>query len=141
MTSVYFPVSRIGLGLMLATALENNGAVVYIVGRRLSILEQAAAERNVRLTLTSSRLLRLIIDDSLYRDCRYLFRTYCFVGLLHWTPQRYRNMIPVQCDITSRSELLRLVNTVRDLSGHVDILINNAGQASGACLYISFLHK
>lgn len=35
---------------MLATALENNGAVVYIVGRRLSILEQAAAERNVRRT-------------------------------------------------------------------------------------------
>lgn len=41
-------------------------------------------------------------------------------------------MIPVQCDITSRSELLRLVNTVRDSSGHVDVLINNAELASGA---------
>lgn len=44
-------VPRIGLGLMLATALENNGAIVYIVGRRLAVLEQAAAERNVRSML------------------------------------------------------------------------------------------
>ncbi|KAK9450465.1 uncharacterized protein V1518DRAFT_212547 [Limtongia smithiae] len=31
-----------GIGLMMATALENNGATVYIVGRRLNILENAA---------------------------------------------------------------------------------------------------
>ncbi|KAI0298070.1 hypothetical protein B0F90DRAFT_1633059 [Multifurca ochricompacta] len=35
-----------GIGLMMATALENNGATVYIVGRRLSVLEKAARERS-----------------------------------------------------------------------------------------------
>jgi NADP-dependent 3-hydroxy acid dehydrogenase YdfG len=36
-----------GIGLMMATALENNGATVYIVGRRGDVLEKAAAENNV----------------------------------------------------------------------------------------------
>ncbi|KAK9238069.1 hypothetical protein V1525DRAFT_359331 [Lipomyces kononenkoae] len=30
-----------GIGLMMATALENNGAIVYIIGRRLDVLENA----------------------------------------------------------------------------------------------------
>lgn len=32
----------------MATALENNGAIVYIIGRRMADLEQAASEHNVR---------------------------------------------------------------------------------------------
>ncbi|KAG6919623.1 hypothetical protein DXG01_003487 [Tephrocybe rancida] len=35
-----------GIGLMMATALESNGAIVYIVGRRLSLLEKAVEENN-----------------------------------------------------------------------------------------------
>ncbi|KAJ3894854.1 hypothetical protein GG344DRAFT_40127 [Lentinula edodes] len=35
-----------GIGLMMATALENNGAVVYIVGRRHEVLERAAQENS-----------------------------------------------------------------------------------------------
>ncbi|KAF8882031.1 hypothetical protein CPB84DRAFT_1871598 [Gymnopilus junonius] len=35
-----------GIGLMMAKALENNGATVYIVGRRKETLDKAAAENN-----------------------------------------------------------------------------------------------
>lgn len=37
-----------GLGLMMATALESNGAVVYIVGRRLDVLNEAVRKHNKR---------------------------------------------------------------------------------------------
>ena len=32
---------------MMATALEHNGAIVYITSRRLDVLEKAAKENNV----------------------------------------------------------------------------------------------
>ncbi|KAK7054380.1 hypothetical protein VNI00_003574 [Paramarasmius palmivorus] len=35
-----------GIGLMMATALENNGATVYIVGRRLQKLQEAARQNS-----------------------------------------------------------------------------------------------
>jgi len=38
----------LGIGLMMAKALENSGATVYIVGRRLDVLEKAAKGNNVR---------------------------------------------------------------------------------------------
>jgi hypothetical protein len=38
----------IGIGLIMATTLENNGATVYIVGRRFDVLEKAAQDNNVR---------------------------------------------------------------------------------------------
>lgn len=37
-----------GIGLMIATALEHNGATVYIMGRRLQVLETAAKQNAVR---------------------------------------------------------------------------------------------
>ena len=38
-----------GIGLMIAKALEANGATVYIVGRRFDTLKAAATEHNVRV--------------------------------------------------------------------------------------------
>jgi len=43
-TLAYF----LGIGLMMAKALENNGATVYIIGRRMGVLEKAALDHNVR---------------------------------------------------------------------------------------------
>ena len=40
-----------GIGLIMAAALESNGATVYIVGRRREVLEKAAQEHNVRASL------------------------------------------------------------------------------------------
>ena len=37
-----------GIGLMIATALEHSGATVYIMGRRLQVLETAAKQNAVR---------------------------------------------------------------------------------------------
>ncbi|KAI0265537.1 hypothetical protein BC834DRAFT_824834 [Gloeopeniophorella convolvens] len=79
-----------GIGLMMATALENNGATVYIVGRRLAVLEKAARERS-----------------------------------------RYGRIIALQGDVTSRESLLTVAEAVRERSGHVNLLVNNAGVARG----------
>lgn len=46
----------IGIGLMIATALEHNGATVYIAARRLDVLEKAARENNV-----SSRSIAILV--------------------------------------------------------------------------------
>jgi NADP-dependent 3-hydroxy acid dehydrogenase YdfG len=44
---------RTGIGLMIAQALEANGAIVYIVGRRKESLDKAAATA-VRVVLLSA---------------------------------------------------------------------------------------
>ncbi|KAF9453147.1 NAD(P)-binding protein [Macrolepiota fuliginosa MF-IS2] len=58
-----------GIGLMMATALENNGATVYIVGRRVDVLESAAAENSrfgkiipIEGDITSKESLLSIVD-------------------------------------------------------------------------------
>ncbi|THH05381.1 hypothetical protein EW145_g4838 [Phellinidium pouzarii] len=75
-----------GLGLMMATALENNGATVYILGRRLELLEKAAKEN-----------------------------------------AKHGELIPLQCDVTSRENLLSVVETIKKQQGSINILVNNSG--------------
>ncbi|GLB38175.1 putative KR domain containing protein [Lyophyllum shimeji] len=77
-----------GIGLMMAKALESNGATVYIISRRLSLLQKVAEEHN-----------------------------------------RYGNIIPLECDVTSRDSLLAAAEAVRNRHGYIDLLINNAGIA------------
>jgi NAD(P)-dependent dehydrogenase (short-subunit alcohol dehydrogenase family) len=52
----------LGIGLMMATVLEHNGATVYIVGRRRAVLEKAAKENSVskKPPLSSELVARLV---------------------------------------------------------------------------------
>ncbi|KAJ3818565.1 hypothetical protein F5880DRAFT_1617260 [Lentinula raphanica] len=101
-----------GIGLMMATALENNGATVYIVGRRHDVLQRAAQENNVSINREVERF-------SPYVD--------------HSPPpayfQRYNNIIPLQGDITDRQSLSAIVQVVKARHGYIDLLVNNAGIA------------
>jgi len=45
-----------GIGLMMATALENNGATVYIIGRRPDVLQKAAKEHNVSISISEHNI-------------------------------------------------------------------------------------
>lgn len=89
---------------MMAAALENNGATVYIIGRRLSILEE-----------TAQRIGVAIITDvlSMFRLTRGL--------------QKYDRVIPLEGDVTDRDSLLSVVDAVKTRHGYIDLLINNAG--------------
>ncbi|KAK7205171.1 hypothetical protein BZA70DRAFT_175351 [Myxozyma melibiosi] len=75
-----------GIGLMMATALEHNGAKVYILGRRLAVLENSA-------------------------------KLYAKHGNLH----------PLQCDVTSKQDLIRATEHIKAADGKVDLLVVNSG--------------
>ncbi|KAF7157258.1 hypothetical protein CNMCM5623_001381 [Aspergillus felis] len=74
-----------GLGLMMAKALEANGAKVYIIGRRLEVLQAAAKQA------------------------------------------KFNNIHPLQCSITSHTELQSAVDQISAQDGYINLLINNAG--------------
>ncbi|KAI0484847.1 short-chain dehydrogenase/reductase [Xylariaceae sp. FL0804] len=74
-----------GIGLMMAQTLEANGAVVYIIGRRMEALEEAAKTA------------------------------------------KHGNILPLQGDVTDKASLLRCAEAVAAASGHVDVLVCNAG--------------
>ncbi|KFA54813.1 hypothetical protein S40293_00703 [Stachybotrys chartarum IBT 40293] len=75
----------LGIGLMLAKALALNGASkVYIAGRRLEVLQAAAAS----------------------------------IG---------PNVIPVQCDVTSKTSLQEVVTFVENDAGYLNVLACNSG--------------
>jgi NAD(P)-dependent dehydrogenase (short-subunit alcohol dehydrogenase family) len=50
MFSPFADIIRIGIGLMMVKALEENGAKVYVVGRRKEMLDKVAREESVRLS-------------------------------------------------------------------------------------------
>jgi len=80
---------------MISQAFANNGARVYITGRRLDVLQTAAKTWGSSLSHPKGRI------------------------------------IPIECDITSKPSIQRLVEEVRQKEDHVDLLVNNAGISRG----------
>jgi NAD(P)-dependent dehydrogenase (short-subunit alcohol dehydrogenase family) len=92
---------------MMAAALKHRGATVYMVGRRLDVLESAAQEHAVSLHACASRTHGLI------------------------SSQKHGRLIPVQGDVTDAADLARIVAHVSARHAHVDLLVNNAGIVRG----------
>ncbi|KAI0265085.1 NAD-P-binding protein [Gloeopeniophorella convolvens] len=84
-----------GIGLMISQALANNGARVYILGRREDVLQRTVETHGS--------------------------------NLLHPKGQ----LVPLQCDITSKDSLSATVDKIKAKEDHVDVLVNNAGISVG----------
>ncbi|KAK9417812.1 hypothetical protein SUNI508_01569 [Seiridium unicorne] len=87
-----------GIGLMIAQALEANGAIVYILGRRQQTLDKAA-------------------KTAVSLDLRAPQRKRNFQGNLH----------PIQCDVTKKSDLERAAEEIKLKYGYVNVVIANSG--------------
>jgi len=85
-----------GIGLMIAQAFANNGAKVYICGRRTEVIEQSAKTWGATLKHPKGQL------------------------------------IPMQCDITSKDSIQQLVKEIGKNEKKVDLLVNNAGISKGS---------
>ncbi|KAI1077227.1 NAD(P)-binding protein [Whalleya microplaca] len=74
-----------GIGLLITQALESNGAIVYIIGRRKESLEKAASTA------------------------------------------KHGNIRPIQGDVTSKTDLERIVAEIKSAVGYVNVVIANSG--------------
>jgi len=95
-----------GIGLMASQALAANGAKVYITGRRMEVLENAAKEHCPSSSKAQSDDMASSMRDSGGR------------------------ILPIgPCDVTSKADLEKLVKQISEKEDHIDLLICNAGIA------------
>ncbi|KAI0762014.1 NAD-P-binding protein [Trametes elegans] len=127
-----------GIGLMIAKALEHNGAVVYIVSRRLHVLEAAAREHNRRGNLiplqgdvTSRESMQAVADAVRQR--------HGLVNLLVNNAGMAKSFLPKlpgpgEVDVKKYQELLWNAGSPREFSGAFDVNVTSAWYCAVAFL-------
>ena len=103
-----------GIGSMIARSLAANGAsTVYIMGPIISKLETVAKEA-VRCHIPDKLPAHASTSRTPPNNCT----------------QVDSNIYPIVCDVTSKDQLQHAVDEITQKSGHVDLLVCNAGKAS-----------
>ncbi|CAH0046720.1 unnamed protein product [Clonostachys solani] len=92
-----------GIGLLIAQALEANGAIVYIFGRRQESLDQAV-----------KTAVRIHNDPS---PSHHLF-LFSF---------KHGNIHAIQGDVTNKADLERAAKQIQSVHGYINIVFANAG--------------
>ncbi|TBU25518.1 NAD-P-binding protein [Dichomitus squalens] len=117
-----------GIGLMIAKALEHNGAIVYIVSRRLDVLEAAANEHNRRRNLIP--LQGDVTDrESMRAVAQTIRERHGFINLLVNNAGLARNFLPKlpgpgEVDMKKYQELLWNAGTPQDFADSFDVNVS-----------------
>lgn len=89
---------------MMAKALEENGAKVYIIGRRQESLEKASKQAVCPTPILLNPGTRL-----------------------SFVLQKFGKIIPMQGDVTNKADLERIVTSITLSEGYINVLIANSG--------------
>ncbi|KAF9241084.1 hypothetical protein BU15DRAFT_87329 [Melanogaster broomeanus] len=120
-----------GIGLMISTALENNGATVYIVGRRLDVLEKAASEHN-----RYGKMIPLQGDitsrDSLLSMAQTVKSRHGYIDVLVNNAGIARNLLPPRLPSPLDDADLSIEESIPSIKSFQDVLWNTGGHAGFA---------
>ncbi|OJT02198.1 Rhamnolipids biosynthesis 3-oxoacyl-[acyl-carrier-protein] reductase [Trametes pubescens] len=127
-----------GIGLMIAKALEHNGAVVYIVGRRLQVLEEAAREHSRRGSLIPLQG-DVTSRESMQAVAETIRQKHGYVNLLVNNAGLAKSFLPKlpgpgEVDMKKYQELLWNAGSPREFSGAFDVNVTSAWYCAVAFL-------
>ncbi|KAG8214682.1 hypothetical protein J3R82DRAFT_9760 [Butyriboletus roseoflavus] len=115
-----------GIGLMVASSLEHNGATVYIIGRRLDVLQKAALENN-----RHGKLIPLQGDvtsrDSLLSMAQTVKSRHGYIDLLVNNAGIVRNLLPPHLPSPLDDTDFPREETVPSIKSFQDMLWNTGG--------------
>ncbi|KAF8558272.1 NAD(P)-binding protein [Imleria badia] len=120
-----------GIGLMIAMSLEHNGATVYIIGRRLDVLQKAAQENN-----KYGKIIPLQGDitsrDSLLSMAQTVKSQHGYIDLLVNNAGIARNLLPPNLPSPLDDTDISREETTPSIKSFQDILWNTGGPAGFA---------
>ncbi|EPS95526.1 NAD-binding protein [Fomitopsis schrenkii] len=134
-----------GIGLMIATALESNGAIVYIVGRRKDALEKAAKEGAkhgniipIQGDISSKESLKAVADTIKQRH-GYINLLVNNAGVLLGNQPKLPTPADAGGDITKLQEVLWKTETAETFRTTFDV--NVAGVWFTTVAFLELLHE